>query len=243
MKIILALFFGATFLNGFTQGKFEFTNEKDSASYAAGLNEGERMLQMLQQGGADTIISQDLFLAGMIDFMTKSPRLTSEAAQMVLQSYFGKYQAALEEVNRRQEEEMRKIFEVNKEKSELFLAENKKKAVVTTTTSGLQYEIVKKGKGKNIKIGDKLKVHYTGKLTDGSLVDSSREGEPYEFELAAEGLIPGWIEALQLMKSGSQYLIYIPYDLGYGEMGKEPQVPPYSVLVFDIEIIEHTPQK
>lgn len=194
------------------------------------------MLTMMQQSGADTIIDQDLFLKGFGDFMKKNPGLSKELSQKVLMSFFGKLQEA----------QMKKFQQENsgkREEGEKFLAENKNKPGVTTTLSGLQYEVVKKGSGPVIKIGDMVKVHYTGTLLDGSKVDSSRDlGEPYEFELQPSGLIQGWIEALQLMNKGAQYKLYIPFELGYGEMGKAPKVPPFSVLVFDLEIVDHQPK-
>lgn len=208
-------------------------SSKDSASYAAGLNEGERMFTMMQQSGADTILDQELFLTGFSDYMRKNPKLGKDVSQKVLMTFFGKLQ----------QEQLNKFKDENGDKKvghDKFLAENKSKAGVKTTVSGLQYEVVKKGNGPIIKIGDVVKVHYTGKLLDGSLVDSSREGDPYEFELQPTGLIQGWIEALQLMSKGSQYTLYIPYELGYGEMGKAPKVPPYAVLVFDLEVVDHT---
>lgn len=225
------------------QEKVVFATEKDSASYAAGLNEGERMMNMLQESGADTILQQGLFFQGFFDYIKEDPKMDLDAARMVLQSYFGKYQQMLEEKQRQQNEEIQKIYAVNKEKSATFLAENKKKPGVITTESGLQYKIIKKGKGKNIAIGDLIKVHYVGTLTDGTLVDSIPKSEPYELELQEGTLIPGWTEVLQLMKKDSHYTVYIPSDLGYGDMGKEPQVPPFSVLIFDLEIVGHTPKK
>ena len=243
MKIIITILLIKLTILGNAQGRFEFKNEKDSASYAAGLNEGERMMQMLQEGGADTIISQDLFLAGLVDIMTKSPRFDNMTAQMVLQSYFGKFQAAMEEKQRLEIEKNQKLYAEKQLEGTNFLAENSKKTGVKTTASGLQYKIDKKGKGKNIKLGDKLKVHYTGRLLDGSLIDSSREGEPFEFDLADTGLIQGWIEGLQLMNKGAKFTLYIPYNLGYGEAGMEPQIPPYSLIIFELEIVEHIPVK
>jgi len=207
-------------------------SSKDSASYAAGLNEGERMQTMMEQSGADTILDQELFLTGFNDYMRKNPKLGKDVCQKVLMTFFGRLQQ--EQLNKFKNENGGK-----KEAHDKFLAENKAKPGVVTTPSGLQYQVVKKGKGPIVKIGDVVKVHYTGKLLDGSLVDSSREGDPYEFELQPTGLIQGWIEALQIMNKGSQYTLYIPYELGYGEMGKAPKVPPYAVLVFDLEVVDH----
>jgi FKBP-type peptidyl-prolyl cis-trans isomerase FklB len=225
------------------QQKIVFANEKDSASYAAGLNEGERMMMMLEQSGADTILNQPLFFTGFADYIAKNPQMDLDAAKDVLQSYFSKFQALLEEKQREQDEAFKKLHFANKEKSNLFLVENQKKEGVLTTSSGLQYQVIKKGKGKNIQMGDVIKVGYIGTLTDGTLIDSISKNTPYEMELTEGSLIPGWTEALLLMKKGSQYKIFIPYDLGYGDMGKEPDIPPYAVLVFDLEVIDHIPKK
>jgi FKBP-type peptidyl-prolyl cis-trans isomerase FklB len=244
MKKILLFFFCSVIIASVNaQEKIVFANEKDSASYAAGLNEGERMMMMLEQSGADTILNQPLFFKGFNDYIIKQPQLNLDIAKVVLQSYFTKFQALLEEKQRSQDEEYKKMYEGNKIKSIQFLEENKKKEGIITTTSGLQYQIIKKGKGKNIQLGDMIKVGYKGTLTDGSLVDSISKSTPYELELTEGSLIPGWTEVLLLMKKGSQYKVFIPYDLGYGDMGKEPDIPPYAVLVFDLEVVDHTPNK
>ncbi len=210
-------------------------SSRDSASYAAGLNEGERMFTMMQQSGADTILDQELFLVGFTDYMKKNPKLGKDVCQKVLMTFFGRLQQ--EQLNKFKNENGGK-----KDEHDKFLAQNSAKKGVTTTVSGLQYEVLKKGKGPIVKMGDVVKVHYTGKLLDGSLVDSSVGGEPYEFELQPTGLIQGWIEALQLMNKGAKYQLYIPYELGYGEMGKAPKVPPYAVLTFELEVVDHIPK-
>ena len=120
-----------------------------------------------------------------------------------------------------------------------FMEENALNKSVYQTKSGLQYKIVKKGNGKKPKATDKVKVHYTGKLLDGKVFDSSVErGQPAEFFL--NQVIPGWTEGLQLMDIGSKYTLYIPYTLGYGEqpMGS---IPPGSTLIFDVELLDILP--
>lgn len=115
-------------------------------------------------------------------------------------------------------------------------AENLKKAGLETTPSGLQYEILKDGDGAQPESTDEVTVHYTGKLTDGTVFDSSVErGEPASFPL--DRVIAGWTEGLQLMKEGAKYRFYIPYDLAYGEEGRPGSIPPYSTLVFDVELL------
>jgi FKBP-type peptidyl-prolyl cis-trans isomerase len=124
----------------------------------------------------------------------------------------------------------------NTKLSEEFLTKNKEKQGVKTTSSGLQYEVLKEGKGKKPNIKDKVTVHYTGTLITGQKFDSSHDrGQPAEFPL--NGIIKGWQEALQLMPEGSVYRLYIPPNLGYGQQA-QPGIPPNSVLVFDVELIK-----
>ncbi len=124
----------------------------------------------------------------------------------------------------------------NKGASDEFLAKNKAKAGVKSTASGLQYEVLKEGKGKKPGLKDKVTVHYTGTLVDGKKFDSSHDrGQPAEFPV--NGIIKGWQEALQMMPEGSVYRLYIPPDLGYGAQA-QPGIPPFSVLVFDVELLK-----
>ncbi|MEO6285249.1 MAG: FKBP-type peptidyl-prolyl cis-trans isomerase [Dyadobacter sp.] len=120
---------------------------------------------------------------------------------------------------------------------EKFLEENKKKTGVTTTESGLQYEVIKTGEGPKPAATDKVKTHYHGTLTNGTVFDSSVDrGEPVEFPV--NGVIKGWTEALQLMPVGSKWKLFIPYQLAYGERAAGPQIPAYSALVFEVELLE-----
>jgi FKBP-type peptidyl-prolyl cis-trans isomerase FklB len=120
---------------------------------------------------------------------------------------------------------------------EKFLEENKKKAGVTTTASGLQYEVIKTGDGPKPTATDKVKTHYHGTLTNGTVFDSSVDrGEPVEFPV--NGVIKGWTEALQLMPVGSKWKLFVPYSLAYGERAAGPQIPAYSAFVFEVELLE-----
>lgn len=135
------------------------------------------------------------------------------------------------------QEEMNKAARENAAAGEKYLEENKGKEGIKTTASGLQYKVEKEGDGEKPKAADTVKVHYTGKLIDGTVFDSSVErGEPVTFKV--QEVIPGWIEGLQLMKTGGKYTFYIPSKLGYGEFGAGPTIPPNSVLVFDVELLE-----
>jgi FKBP-type peptidyl-prolyl cis-trans isomerase FklB len=117
-----------------------------------------------------------------------------------------------------------------------FLAANAKKDGVITTASGLQYKVMKSGAGESPKLTDKVKVHYHGTLIDGTVFDSSvQRGEPITFPVG--GVIPGWVEALQLMKVGDKWQLVIPAKLAYGDQSPSPAIPPNSVLIFEVELL------
>ena len=149
--------------------------------------------------------------------------------------------AALLEYKHRQEAQDMKAFEqqgkLNADTGAKFLAENAKKAGVTTTASGLQYEVIKQGTGKRPAATDKVSVHYEGKLIDGTVFDSSIDrGEPVTFPL--NQVITGWTEGLQLMQEGGKYRFFIPAKLGYGETGAGNTIGPNSTLIFDVELLK-----
>ena len=140
----------------------------------------------------------------------------------MIQDYFTKQQAAASEG----------IIKVGAD----FLAENGKRKGVTTTKSGLQYEIIKKGNGPIPAATDNVETHYHGTLLDGTVFDSSVErGTP--IALSVNGVIKGWTEALQLMSVGSKWKLFIPYNLAYGERGAGALIKPYSTLIFEVELI------
>ena len=124
-----------------------------------------------------------------------------------------------------------------REEGERYLAENAQKEGVTVLPSGLQYVVLTEGTGAKPKATDRVKCHYEGRLTDGTVFDSSyRRGEPAVFPL--NGVIAGWTEGVQLMAEGAKYRFFIPYHLAYGERGAGQSIPPYAALVFDVELIE-----
>lgn len=140
------------------------------------------------------------------------------------------------EMQEKMKGESSKAAQANKDAGMAFLAENKKKAGVVELPSGMQYEILKDGTGESPKATDKVTTHYTGTLMDGTVFDSSIErGQPAQFPV--NGVIRGWTEALQLMKPGSKWKLYIPSDLAYGDGGSPPKIGPGALLIFEVELI------
>jgi FKBP-type peptidyl-prolyl cis-trans isomerase FklB len=141
-----------------------------------------------------------------------------------------------EEMTKKQEEAMKKAAEKNKKDGAAFLAENKKKEGVVTLPSGLQYKIITQGTGNTPKATDTVTVNYRGSLVDGTEFDSSyKRGQPATFPV--NGVIKGWTEALQLMKEGAKWQLFIPSDLAYGEKGAGNVIGPNATLIFDVELI------
>lgn len=197
----------------------------DSASYAIGISTGagyKENLKTLPGGKANV----DDLIAGFIQAIkgdSAAMKMTPQEAQQYLQTYFVEAQA-------REAKE-------TKEAGEKFLAENKTKEGVITTESGLQYKVEKEGDGPKPTATDKVKVHYTGTLLDGTKFDSSVDrGEPAEFGVGQ--VIKGWTEGLQIMPVGSKYTFWIPSELAYGERGAGRDIKPNSVLKFEVELLE-----
>ncbi len=197
---------------------------KDSASYAVGASVGRSFKDQ------EIDVDIDHVVAGMRDALAGTLKLTPEQLQAALMTL---QQQAMERMQARQEV----AGNENAAQGEKFLAENKKKPGVKVTESGLQYVVVKEGTGKKPTRDNVVKVHYTGKLLDGKVFDSSVErGEPAEFPLS--GVIAGWTEALQLMSVGSKYTIYLPPTIAYGAKGAGGQIGPNATLIFDVELID-----
>jgi FKBP-type peptidyl-prolyl cis-trans isomerase FklB len=132
--------------------------------------------------------------------------------------------------------EMKNPAEFNKKAGQKFLEENKKRPGVVELPSGMQYEIIKDGTGESPTINSTVTTHYTGTLIDGTVFDSSVERkQPAQFPV--NGVIKGWTEALQLMKPGSKWMLYIPSDLAYGDGGSPPKIQPGATLIFEVELI------
>ena len=191
----------------------------DKLSYALGLSMGNNF-----KGSGIQELNVDDFAAAVRSVYDGSkPEMTIDEAKQVVTEFFT-------ELEKRQ-------VEMNREVGKRFLEENAKKEGVKVTASGLQYKIVKEGNGIHPSDNDKVTVHYTGRLIDGTVFDSSVErGAPATF--GVNQVIPGWVEALQLMSEGSEWQLYIPSDLAYGSQGAGPVIGPHSTLIFDVKLIK-----
>ena len=198
----------------------------EQAAYAIGLDIGKN----LTDGGAE--LDPELVARGLLDGMKKAdPLMTDEEIKTAMTAFSKQIQAKAAEKSKAAGAKAMKD-------GETFLATNKAKKGVKTTESGLQYEVLTSGKGASPKETDKVKVHYHGTLTDGTVFDSSVErGEPAAFGVTQ--VIPGWTEALQKMKVGDKWRIVLPSELAYGKRGTPGgPIPPNAVLVFEVELLE-----
>ncbi|MDR1745950.1 MAG: FKBP-type peptidyl-prolyl cis-trans isomerase [Tannerella sp.] len=198
----------------------------DSAKYAIGVNYGAGLRTGLAQDQYLGDDNPEALIAGFLTALkgdSNALKLQPEEAQRFLQTYFMNAQA--------------KEAESTKAEGDAFLAGNKGKDGIITTESGLQYKVITEGSGVKPTAEDTVKVHYTGKLLDGTEFDSSvTRGEP--FTTAANRVIAGWTEVLQLMPVGSKYEVWIPSELGYGPQGAGQMIKPNSVLNFEIELLD-----
>lgn len=191
----------------------------DKVSYALGLSIGNNF----QNSGIKQLQVED-FVKGLEDVLgEKQPAISYEEAKQVINDYFMKLQ--------------QERLEINKQAGAEFLEINRHKAGVVELPSGLQYEILKKGTGAKPSANDKVKCHYHGTLINGTVFDSSvQRGEPATFGVSQ--VIPGWVEALQLMPVGSKWRLFIPSNLAYGEHGAGDVIEPNSTLIFDVELLD-----
>ena len=191
----------------------------DKFSYALGLGIGQNLLSM----GASALHVDDFAHAVKDVLEGKKTEMTHAEAKEIVSKFFAELQD--------------KAIKENKENGEIFLERNKEKPGVVVLPSGLQYEVLKKGEGKRPSATDKVKCHYHGTLINGTVFDSSiQRGEPAVFGVSQ--VIPGWVEALQLMEVGSKWRLFIPSDLAYGEHGAGNLIEPNSTLIFDVELLD-----
>ena len=194
-------------------------SKMDSLSYSIGV----RIASDLKRQGFKDLEAESL-AQGISDVLSgKDPVINASDAMGIIQNHMQAQKVAQ--------------HAPNKNAGEQFLAENKERSEVVTLPSGLQYEVLTEGTGATPGATDKVSVHYHGTLIDGTVFDSSvKRGEPASFPV--NGVIKGWTEALQLMKTGSKWKLYIPYDLAYGDRGAGPTIKPYSTLIFEVELLE-----
>lgn len=199
--------------------------EFDRISYALGLSMGNNF----RSSGIEKIDFKDFADGVAAVYSGATPRMSYDEAKEEIRRYF----TAMEE---RQQAEAAEKGKINRQAGEAFLAENAKRPEVKVTPSGLQYEVIEEGDGPTPTAQDSVTVHYTGKLIDGTVFDSSVDrGEPADFPVTQ--VIPGFAEGLKMMNKGSKYVLYIPASLGYGN-NEAGSIPAGSTLVFEVEMIE-----
>ena len=207
----------------------ELNSQQDKASYALGQKMGAGIKSQ------PFTLSDQAFLKGIKDSFTGADPLLTLAQQEEAMKTIE------EEVRKNQAKIVQDRMEKNSKAGDAFLKENKSKDGIVTTSSGLQYEVLVAGEGAQPLSTDTVTVHYTGKLIDGNVFDSSLErGQPATFPV--NRVIPGWTEALQLMKTGSKWNLFIPSDLAYGENGAPPKIEPNATLLFEVELISIKPK-
>lgn len=200
----------------------QYTSVEQRVSYGIGRQMGEQLASNPFDG-----VSAAAVAAGVIDALEGKE---SAVAHADLEAAFG----VISQRMQAKEAEKSKILSVE---GETFLAENAKKAGISVTASGLQYEVITAGTGATPTATSKVKTHYHGTLINGTVFDSSVDrGQPIDFPV--NGVIAGWTEALQLMPVGSKWRLYIPHHLAYGERGAGASIAPYSALIFEVELLE-----
>jgi FKBP-type peptidyl-prolyl cis-trans isomerase len=209
----------------FTQKKETLQTQKGKVSYSIGLDIGRNMKRQSIE------VDVDLLMRGVKDGLGDGKQAISDSViQLTMAAWQKEMQAKMSEIQK-------KAGEKNKKEGETFLAENKKKAGVITLPSGLQYKILKDGTGKSPKATDTVVTHYRGTLINGKEFDSSyRRNQPAT--LPVNQFVAGWAEALQKMKAGSKWQLWVPSNLGYGENGIGQDIGPNAMLIFELELLE-----
>ena len=198
----------------------------DKISYALGLSMGNNF----RATGIEKLNVKDFTDGVAAVYGEQELQMSYDEAKTVIREYF-------ESLEKSRQEAAAAASQVNEQARKSYLEENGKRPEVVTTASGLQYEVLEEGSGAQPQAGDQVKVHYTGRLIDGTVFDSTVErGEPATFGVTQ--VIPGWVEALQLMKAGSKWRLHIPSNLAYGPQGAGGIIGPNSTLIFDVELLE-----
>lgn len=204
--------------------KATLKTKKDKISYIIGLNIGTNLVNQ------HVDVDADAFARGFRDGINRAKPAMSTTEMHDIMTAFNK------ELREKRGKEMKKLAVKNEAEGKKFLAANKKKKGVVTLPSGLQYKVIKRGKGKSPTINDVVTVNYRGTLIDGKVFDSSyKRGKPATFPV--KGVIKGWTEALQLMKPGAKWDLYLPPQLAYGSRGAGGMIGPESTLIFEVELL------
>lgn len=228
--LLLSVTQAVSFSAALAQDTTSLESEEARIAYAIGMNVGMNVMSQGLLEGLDA----ELFVAGITDSMNGEFSLSMEEMSAALDTFQQRQQELME----RQMEETRAAAAETLAAGEEFLARNGERGEVVTLDSGLQYEVLEAGPGgASPGAEDAVLAHYHGTLTDGSVFDSSVDrGEPAQFALSQ--VIPGWTEALQLMSVGDRWRLFIPAEMAYGESSPTPAIPPNSVLIFDVELLE-----
>jgi FKBP-type peptidyl-prolyl cis-trans isomerase FklB len=207
--VLLLTAFSCNQKKGEETQEFSQLSDEQKLAYSFGISAAARASQ------DDVQLDPDLVAAGVKDYLNNKPQLDESAAQRYITGY---------------------AANMAKYKGDQFLRENKKREGVITLPSGLQYEVMTEGTGKQPTLQNMVTTHYHGTLIDGTVFDSSVErGQPAQFKL--NGVIKGWQEALSMMKEGSKWKLFIPSHLAYGGQRVGTQIPAYSTLIFEVELI------
>jgi FKBP-type peptidyl-prolyl cis-trans isomerase len=230
VRMILVVVLSTVLMAALTWGEepVPLKEKGERVSYAIGVNVGVNLGNDFKNKSIE--VNTDMFMKGMKDALTGGKRLlTDDEIEETMMAFSA-------ELASKRAEAAKKAAEKNKQDGELFLAENRKKDGVKSLPSGLQYKVIAEGSGKNPKSTDTVTVNYEGTLINGNEFDSSyRRGEPVTFPV--NEVIPGWTEALQLMKEGAKWQLFIPSNLAYGEGGAGDVIGPNTTLIFKVELI------